>query len=459
MKGDFSRDTFDKAKHFSRVLMQQGRVQLDADWNEQASILLHYIRTLAEDLIGPYGGPEANYGFEITPDGSDDFKIGAGRYYVDGILCQNDADKNHCKAKDNIEDIDKVLVKYKSQKFFPNPSDLNLAQEQTYLVYLDVWEQHVTAIEDDAIREKALGGPDTASRARVVWQVKVDDGKNGDEPLTPEYNNSKITNWDKWINRWQPDHLGCLKARVKPSENSNDPCLTQPDAKYRGHENQLYRVEIHKPGAAGKATFKWSRDNGSVVTGCELKGKNLIVYNPRGFFEKQWVELTSEEQELRGEAGSFVIVVKVEADQLTLDKELSIPNLPESEKEKWPTKVRGWDQYEKGKQTLTNGAVPVIEGTDDNNWIDLENGIQIQFQPTVNKNHIYRTGDYWLIPARVATGNIEWPVESGKDGKPIPLPKPPDGIDHHYAPLAILKWKDNSWEKELDCRCFFKQRF
>ena len=38
MKGDFSRDTFDPAKQFTRVLMQQGRVQLDADWNEQIAI-------------------------------------------------------------------------------------------------------------------------------------------------------------------------------------------------------------------------------------------------------------------------------------------------------------------------------------------------------------------------------------------------------------------------------------
>ena len=38
MKGDFSRITFDPKKHYSRVLMQQGRVQLDADWNEQAAI-------------------------------------------------------------------------------------------------------------------------------------------------------------------------------------------------------------------------------------------------------------------------------------------------------------------------------------------------------------------------------------------------------------------------------------
>jgi hypothetical protein len=33
-RGDFTRDTFNPLKNFSRVLMQQGRVQLDADWNE-----------------------------------------------------------------------------------------------------------------------------------------------------------------------------------------------------------------------------------------------------------------------------------------------------------------------------------------------------------------------------------------------------------------------------------------
>jgi len=45
MKGDFTRDTFDRTKHFSRVLMQQGRVTLDADFNEQTAIDLHYFRT------------------------------------------------------------------------------------------------------------------------------------------------------------------------------------------------------------------------------------------------------------------------------------------------------------------------------------------------------------------------------------------------------------------------------
>ena len=63
MRGDFSRDTFNPGKHYAGVLMQQGRVQLDADWNEQIAILLRSLETLTKDLIGPYGGPEGNCGF------------------------------------------------------------------------------------------------------------------------------------------------------------------------------------------------------------------------------------------------------------------------------------------------------------------------------------------------------------------------------------------------------------
>ncbi len=114
MKADFSRDTFMPHKHFLRVLAQQGRVQLDADLNEQTAILLHYLQGLAADVIGPYGGPAHNLGFAIIgsveeikklPNLSEkersqlinDFEsakhellIGAGHYYIDGVLCEND---------------------------------------------------------------------------------------------------------------------------------------------------------------------------------------------------------------------------------------------------------------------------------------------------------------------------------------------------------------------------------
>ncbi len=65
MKGDFSRFTFDSKKHYTRVLQQQGRVRLDADWNEMVEIHCHDLRNVMRDLIGPYGGPIDNCGFKI----------------------------------------------------------------------------------------------------------------------------------------------------------------------------------------------------------------------------------------------------------------------------------------------------------------------------------------------------------------------------------------------------------
>src|SRR5579863_2498061 len=89
MKADLTLDTFDPFKQFTRVLMQQGRVQLDADWNEQAAILLNYLQALAADLIGPHGGPAANLGFRISDSTvANNFAISSGHYYVDGILCE-----------------------------------------------------------------------------------------------------------------------------------------------------------------------------------------------------------------------------------------------------------------------------------------------------------------------------------------------------------------------------------
>ncbi len=92
MAGDFSRNTFDSRKHFSGVLMQQGRVLVDAEWNEQLAIQHHRTHAETRDVVGRCGTPKAEDGFHIsqTPQG-DDLLIAPGRYYVDGLLCELDA--------------------------------------------------------------------------------------------------------------------------------------------------------------------------------------------------------------------------------------------------------------------------------------------------------------------------------------------------------------------------------
>lgn len=52
MSGDFARVSFNPDRHYTRVLLQQGRVLLEADFNEQSALHHHYLRMLIVDLAG-----------------------------------------------------------------------------------------------------------------------------------------------------------------------------------------------------------------------------------------------------------------------------------------------------------------------------------------------------------------------------------------------------------------------
>ena len=452
MKADLTRNTFNPLKHFSRVLMQQGRVQLDADWNEQTAILLHYLRTLAADLIGPYGGGPGN-GFLISQASppSGDFLINPGHYYVDGILCELEGD----------------TISYLSQPDLPVPG--TLTNGSTYLVYLDVWERHITYLENDdsngpGIREVALGGPDTATRAKVVWQVKVTDkGPDGKTvPTSGEPSLQKMieSTWSTWVAQWQPTNRGMLKAQVQPAPASSDPCTMSPDARYRGAENQLYRVEIHQGSMAGDGssspTFKWSRENGSVVfpilqlppsdpgttpATTIVTLANLGRDDRFGLAEGDWVEIVDDDYVLQQRAENLLRIQAI--DRTTMTVTLTGTRTSGSVAGTDPTKhplLRRWDQQagdsdDDNVAIGNDGTVGLVETSATNDaWLDLEDGVQIQFQAGAT----YRTGDYWLIPARVATGNVEWPIAVDDQANAGPAALPPHGVEHHYAPLAVI---------------------
>src|SRR5918911_1927806 len=100
MKADFARLTFDPAKHYTGVLHQQGRVWLDADWNEEVYSQFFLARQRSRDTVGICGVPDPGTAFQISPNPDAtrpfDFLIGGGsgsrgHCYVDGILCQLDA--------------------------------------------------------------------------------------------------------------------------------------------------------------------------------------------------------------------------------------------------------------------------------------------------------------------------------------------------------------------------------
>ncbi len=455
MKGDFSRITFDARNHFCRVLEEMGQVRVDADHNEQVSILLHYLWTLGRDIIGPHGGPAERSGFAITPIttlGYDDLKedetsitgrrkvgskdefqvkISKGHYYVDGMLCENEQD-----------------LLFLEQPDFPQlgNSERVCRGELPAWMYLKVFELYLSPLEHDAIRDVALGGVRTSSRSRLVWQVHVTKvNKFGNEEMCLE-------EWQKLEWYWKHRFGGQLKARTftPDSGEAKDPCIIEPDSRYRGG-NQLYRVEIHTGGYADTATWKFSRENGAVVFPIKqiapggreepttLTLGHLGQDSRFGLCVGDWVEIEDDVSRLVQEETPMVKVVDIDRDhrQVTVEGDAS-PVYERFDLDRHPL-LRRWDHKggdpRKGEAKLQDGALEIIEGTGAPAWLNVEHGIEVQFQPSATEQvYKYRRGDYWIIPAREVTGDIEWPQT--EDHKPEAVS--PKGIEYHFAPLAIL---------------------
>ena len=455
MSGDYSRVRFDPKNNFGAVWMQQGRVQLDSDWNEFAALLDRRWRAETTDIIGRGTVPKE------TPDGfriqiaSGGLTIGRGRIYVDGLLAEN-----HGKAPLEFDPVlgeqyGTLAVPYGEQPYFPNVSVVAPAPTTggPHLVYLDVWQREVTFLEDLKLIEKAVG-VDTTTRRQTVWQVKilpnVGSGASCGSPL------------EAWNSLIAPSD-GRLSSAAVGVPTNTDPCLLPPSGGYRGLENRLYHVEVHDGGAQGTATFKWSRDNASVatsVTAITALDKLTVASVGRDsvlrFKTGDWIEITDDWLEFARQpgvspqpAGVMAQVKNVDDANRILTLMTSIPaNLfaadPQGNTDpNRHTRVRRWDQSGQVRDTNGNllvdlnapgskGVIPVpVTGTS----IVLEDGVQITFDTAAGGN--YKSGDYWNFAARTADASVEELEEA-----------PPLGAHHHFCRLALVSFPNSV----TDCR-------
>ena len=454
MHADLTRWTFDPDLAYRSVVMQQGRVLLDAEWNEQAAIAAHHDEARAADLIGPAGGPAPTDGgpgpFAIvtladgsTPSGAAwaDLGVTPGHYYADGVLAESAPNPATAAAahgawpladQPHLPAIGGAASGGTSDPGLPEPDPA--AGDGRWAVYLDVFDHLVTADERPELLESALGGPDTAAREQTVWQVRV--------LGIADQTCGQLAD----IGRRIPQQL---LAGLEEPPASDDPCSITSGGGYTRLENQLYRVEIHD--VDPQPRFVWSRENGSVVAGLvsmdpsSVSGMNSALTLDRpgrddelSIGQDDLVEVTGPDLQLRGLPG-FLARVGAQVDLVIhvawLDAAPpSIASLGTA-----PI-VRRWD----------GGPTPVAATAQ-----PLEGGITVTFPdggtPAV--------GDYWLIPARTARlaygiparqGTLEWPW----DATP-PTPQPPAGPLHHTALLGILARAGGTWTLESDCRSLF----
>ena len=481
MSFDTSRFIFDAWNNYNGVVMEQGRVQLDSDWNEWLAELMRRIQAGTLDTLGRAVYPATTpFAFQITATtdaaGNNHVNIGPGRMYVDGLLAENHGAQSDAVWDPALAELSGSpqppgttptgTIDFTAQPYYPNaalPSG-----NGPFAAYLDVWTRPITYLEDPTLIDAAVN-VDTTGRLQTVWQVKLAPLASGATCASAEA-----------APPWPGPSIGQLTNGYAGASTPGPCCMTSGTG-YTGMENQFYRIEIHQPGtpatastypaAAGTATFKWSRDNRSVETGvtgiqtvtnsignkaAQLGVLSLGRDQVLGFGPGNWIEILDDDLELNGQPGELHMIDTVDfsAKTITLVDLLQTPadfplNSTNQTTSSRHTRIRRWDQSGKIYQT---GATP----GDTTLWMDLgingstgdipvpppgttlivESGITITFGPEASTQ--FNTGDYWNFSARASNGQID-PLSAA----------PPRGIHHHYAMLSIVGFAPNS---NPDCR-------
>lgn len=457
MSVDCSRFTFHPWKDYFGVVMQQGRVQLDADWNEWVGQFSRRLQAGTMDTLGPTNAGRAVVpsttpnGFEILAVAGG-VTIGVGRVYVDGLLVENHGAQPTVWDARLAELTGTTAVSIFEQPYLPYnaaveeaPADVfnrPVLEGGPHLVYVDVWQREVTHLIDPDLVEKAVG-VDTTARLQTVWQVRVLQNIGGATCATDD---EDVPGWAALV---RPTGAR-LTTTTGDLPGEINPCLVPPAAGYKGLENQLYRIEIHRGGPQGTATFKWSRDNATVATRVtEIQGGTRLVVESLGrddvlgFHAGEWIEILDDWHELHGLPGLLRRVrpgtgVDVATRSILIDDALPAGLFPVDAQGRTDasrhTRVRRWDQSNDVRRadgtvfhplnvSASSEGIPIPPaGT----VVALESGILVEFSFDASGSD-YKTGDYWVVTARSSDGTID-----------LLDAAPPHGIYHHYARLAVV---------------------
>jgi hypothetical protein len=442
-----SRDAFDPRKRYAAIGMQQGRVLVDDDVNEGERIRLEDDRRVNLDVIGPVGSPDS--GFRIAPQsvplGLLEFTIDAGTLYLGGLRLWNPTAVKFSAQPDWLEQT-------AADRQTPNDGRVDL-------VYLEAWQQPVTAIEDAELFEPALGGPDSSTRLRTMWRVRVRPEVAGDD--CPE-------TFQTLIAQWTAQNLGVvdsthervvdatLKVEYKPGQKG-DLCSPAIASGYLGAENQTIRVQL-----VDATHLTWGFDNAAPVYRADVADTTTIKLQTDPRDEAHWpmvgqvIEVLPwsavlpNGEKLAAVGGHFAKVTGYSPG----NREIKIaPALPAGFNTAWTSRpdaaqlgtayafVRIWNR---GDDLSSPPDILFTPG----NPVDLgSTGIKV----TITGNQRV-AGDHWVIAARPDTPDqvIPWSLEVGRGVH---------GFRRWFAPLALIRWSVTGQTATLqvlhDCRPFF----
>jgi hypothetical protein len=236
---------------------------------------------------------------------------------------------------------------------------------------------------------------------------------------------------------WQPSTRANMAAFTHPGRSPTSP------GGYTGVQNRLYRVEVHTAGDDGRpVTVKWSRDNACTVVPVAALDGPVATVDPgaaQRLVPGGWVEVSDDVAERDARPGVLAQVSAVDPGSGSVTLAPAEP-IGAFDPATHPL-LRRWDHGPAaGADRLVGGALPVRPGQE----VLLEDGVTVRFGPGP-----LRSGDYWLVPARTTTADLDWPRPTG-----APAALPPHGGSHHLVPLAVLPLRGDP----VDCLAALRHR-
>ena len=414
MTADRARVSYDPTRQYRSVISQQGRVTLEADNNEAAAIADEALRLETIDVVGVTGTPDNGYapGSGSGPGG---VSIGPGIFYLGGWRLQ----------------LDKKIDLSSQPDWLDQPA--TKITTGNLLVALLLNEQSVCAVEDQALREVALGGPDSAARARLMQHfLRLPlHGKTcvaGATMLTDLLTADGVTIDPATL---QLMSQARLQAGFVPGPPAADPCTPAAAGGYLGADNQLIRVTvIDYKAAAQTGTLLWGWNNASTLYRAGMTNPLTLTLTGAPVDFEHAPQLGQAVEILRSQAkldddGNYVAApqgfVTTVAQAYSFDfgtVGLTDPLPPEYQSDSNPLFIRLWQ-----------AIVPFTAGQ--TTALDSASGITVTITLPALPAHI-ALRPFWRFAVRPSTPVQIYPQRY------LDAPQPPDGPRQWIADIAVM---------------------
>jgi Family of unknown function (DUF6519) len=264
MAGDRARVSYDPSRKWRGLIAQQGRVTVEADWNEAAMIADERDRHVALDVVGRFATPDRGYAVTaVAHEDEDDERparrhlaIGPGTLYLGGERLDLHERVHHRDQPDWLD--------HSTDPFWERPRERHDREVRHELVYLLAAEQEVSAVEDPALADVALGGPDTMQRRRILQRFVRCRTESGLCEGSWEALERSLADHGLML-----DH-GSMRARsaarLKVSFSAASGGGSAARGGYLGAENQMIRVMVTKiDPVTAEPSIVWGYDDASFL--------------------------------------------------------------------------------------------------------------------------------------------------------------------------------------------------